>query len=180
MWNGKPVHWRGLASYQLPSDLWAYQEIIHDCRPTHIVETGNGDGGTTLFLAACAEPPLVFIIAIDQRHQHLPKHPRIMPLLGSTLDEGIIAILQANLTSQPTTVILDSDVYSELHVAAELEAYAPLVTPGQYLIVCKTHRPDWGAAPALERFLAEHPEFEQDFERQPDPTLNPGGYLRRR
>ena len=66
-------------------------------------------------------------------------------------------------------VILDSD-HSQAHVSAELSAYAPLVTPGCYLIVEDTcvngHPlyPDHGPGPmeALDAFLPQHPEFEPD------------------
>lgn len=86
-------------------------------------------------------------------------------------------------------VTLDSD-HDALHVEAELEAYASLVTPGSYLVVEDTavdvygidaeFYPNGGPGVAVERFL------ERDSHFSPDRTcerfmlgMNPGGWLRR-
>jgi cephalosporin hydroxylase len=91
-------------------------------------------------------------------------------------------------------VVLDSD-HTHDHVLAELRAYAPLVTVGQFLVVADTFVEDippqahrrraWGPgnnpATALRAWLDESSGFE------PDPFVNakllltasPGGYLRR-
>ena len=86
-------------------------------------------------------------------------------------------------------VILDSD-HSQAHVAQELEAYAPLVTPGSYLLVQDgvidtlpvfAHgRP--GPLPAIHAFLRAHPEFEVDRAKSERflITHHPSGWLRRR
>jgi len=66
--------------------------------------------------------------------------------------------------------------------------YAPLVTPGSYLIVEDTNingnpvYPEFGPGPmeAVQEFLPEHPEFEVDRECEKfGLTFNPSGYLRR-
>jgi len=89
----------------------------------------------------------------------------------------------------PVFVILDSD-HSQAHVARELEAYAPLVTPGSYLLVQDgvidtlpvfAHgRP--GPLPAIHAFLRTHPEFEVDRAKSERflVTHHPSGWLRRR
>ena len=92
-------------------------------------------------------------------------------------------------------VVLDSN-HTHEHVLAELEAYAPMVTPGQYLVVADTvvehipvqrHRPrPWGPGnnphTALVEFLRTHPEFEADDHLNAKllMTSSPGGYLRRK
>ena len=88
----------------------------------------------------------------------------------------------------PVFVILDSD-HSQVHVARELERYAPLVTPGSYLLVqdgsidtlgyFKTSRP--GPLPAIRDFLQRHPEFRLDRERCDRflITHHPDGWLQR-
>ena len=85
-------------------------------------------------------------------------------------------------------VILDSD-HSRPHVAAELELYAPLVTPGSFLLVqdgstdvisvFRSGRP--GPLPAIHDFVARHPEFEIDRARSArfPITHHPDGWLRR-
>ena len=83
-------------------------------------------------------------------------------------------------------VILDSD-HSRDHVFAELRAYAPLVTPGSYLVVEDTSigrpvQPGLGHGPheALEESLRESPEFVRDPLREKFfLTFSPGGFLRR-
>ncbi len=84
-------------------------------------------------------------------------------------------------------VILDSD-HSQAHVARELEILAPYVTPDSYLIVEDTNinghptYPSFGPGPfeALERFIADHPEFVVDSSREKFLlTFNPKGFLRR-
>jgi cephalosporin hydroxylase len=93
-------------------------------------------------------------------------------------------------------VILDSD-HSHDHVLAELRAYGPLVTKGQYLVVADTllGRLDPGQTPkrrsqvllkgneplaAVRSYLAECDRFEVDAELNGKLILSSsvGGYLR--
>jgi cephalosporin hydroxylase len=84
-------------------------------------------------------------------------------------------------------VILDSD-HSQTHVRAELQAYAPMVSLGSYLVVEDTNvnghpvLPDFGPGPmeATQEFLISHNEFVRDPSREKFMmTFNPGGFLRR-
>jgi cephalosporin hydroxylase len=84
-------------------------------------------------------------------------------------------------------VILDSDHHGD-HVARELQAYAPIVTPGSYLIVEDTNlngnpvAPNFGEGPweAVRSFLKSHKEFEADPSMEKFLlTFNPGGFLKR-
>jgi len=84
-------------------------------------------------------------------------------------------------------VILDSD-HKKDHVLGELQAYAPLVTKGMYLIVEDTNIngrpvfPGFGPGPgeAVDEFLAANRAFVRDPARERFfVTFNPGGYLRR-
>ena len=157
-WSGNAVLWRGLPSFQLPSDLFAYARLIHETQPDFIIETGSGDGGTTQFLRDVCQ---------------LEAHGTVIGISKDSLAWAKSAGLEGSVMA-----ILDSDVYSAKHMRDELEAFAPLVTRGQHLIVCHTDRADWGSGVALTSYLSEHgAEFEQSPE--PVPTLNPGGYLRR-
>jgi len=107
---------------------------------------------------------------------------------GSSTDLGIVARLAQESRGKKTMVLLDSD-HSRAHVAQELEAYAPMVSLGQYLIVEDTNinghpaLPGFGPGPmeAADEFLTRHSEFERDPSRERLMlTQNPGGYLRRR
>ncbi len=44
--------WLGIHAEQNPSDAWVIQEILFDCRPDLIVETGTHNGGGALFYAS--------------------------------------------------------------------------------------------------------------------------------
>ena len=74
-------------------------------------------------------------------------------------------------------VLADSD-HSFHHAYRELELYHRLITPQSWLVMEDT---DW-AEPrdAVAKFLARHPEFAADRQREKfHMTFNPGGYLRR-
>jgi hypothetical protein len=45
------TRWMGVVLYKFPTDLWVYQEIVHETRPTLIIETGTAHGGSALFFA---------------------------------------------------------------------------------------------------------------------------------
>ena len=186
-WMGFPVH-------KSPNDLWVYQEIIHQTRPTLILETGTAFGGSALYLAQVGEhagrPRVVTVDLTNARPKNpLPAHPNITYLAGSSTNPAVVEAMRSHV--RPTDrvmVILDSD-HSAAHVRAELELYAPLVTLGCYLIVEDTNvnghpvYPLHGPGPmeALAEFLPAHPEFEVDPAREKFMlTFNPGGYLRRK
>ena len=98
-----------------------------------------------------------------------------------------------------TLVLLDSD-HNRRHVRRELEAYAPLVTSGSYLVVADGVMRDLSDVPggeaswqsdnplaAVDDFLTTHTEFERVQPPRPSPhgsltdgvTYWPGGWLRR-
>jgi cephalosporin hydroxylase len=118
-----------------------------------------------------------------------PAHPRIRYVSGSSVAPEVVSELEAVADSaQRVMVILDSDHQCE-HVAKELAAYAPMVTPGCYLIIEDTNVnghpvvPEYGPGPAeaLHQFLVEDERFEVDSSREKLLfTFNPGGFLRRR
>ena len=89
-----------------------------------------------------------------------PQHPRITYLAGrSSTDADVLAEVRRRVEGRRTLIVLDSD-HSQRHVEAELEAYAPLVPVGCYLIVEDSNigqiREDLMPGPlqAIETFLA--------------------------
>jgi cephalosporin hydroxylase len=182
------TYWLGVRTQKAPSDLWIYQEILHETRPDVIVETGTADGGSALYLASMCDlvgHGRVITIDIEPENPTLPKHERIRYVRGrSSVDPGLDLELGP---SSRVMVILDSD-HTEAHVRAELERFAPLVSPGCYLIIEDTNinghpvLPTFGPGPmeAAQEFLATHPEFEVDRGRERHlVTMHPRGYLRR-
>ncbi len=184
--------WLGKPSAKCPLDLWVYQEILFDRRPDLIVECGTYFGGTAHFLACMCDlvdNGRVITIDVRERQPHRrPRHPRIEYRTGSsTAPETVTGVEAAVQQGDRVMVILDSN-HRKDHVLAELQAYAPLVTPGDYLVVEDTNvnghpvRADHGPGPmeAVDEFLAGNDEFSIDESREKFfMTFNPRGYLRR-
>lgn len=186
----KDTFYRGTRAYKCPTDMWVYQELIDELKPGLVIETGTFRGGSALFIAdrlQLAGRGQVVTIDVDVQPNR-PQHPRLTYLTGSSVDPGILAQVRERIDpALPVLVILDSD-HSAAHVAAELEAYAPLVTEGSYLIVEDTNvnghpaAPEHGPGPfeATQEFLARTEEFEVDARcERYFLTQNPQGYLKR-
>jgi cephalosporin hydroxylase len=112
---------------------------------------------------------------------------RVEFIKGSSTDPKIVAELGNRVKGHKVLVILDSD-HSKNHVLNELNAYAPMVNVGSYLIVQDTNvnghpvRKDFGPGPmeAVEEFLAANKQFESDVSRERLLfTMHPKGYLKR-
>ena len=123
-------------------------------------------------------------------------HPlarRIHMIQGSSIAaDTIAAVRQFASHSSNILVCLDSN-HTHEHVLAELEAYAPLTSVGNYCVVFDTvvenlpaqmwtDRP-WGPGnnpkTAVRKFLQAHPEFQidQSVHQQLLITVAPDGYL---
>ena len=197
--------WLGLPVIQMPTDIVALQEVIWETRPQLVIETGVARGGSLVLYASILEllgEGEVLGIDIDIRahnREAIEAHPlahRIRMVEGSSLDKAVLG--EARRTAEAVErvmVVLDSD-HTHDHVLAELRAYGPLVTVGQFLVVADTfvehiplqehRRRAWGPGDnpgtALRAWLDEVEGFE------PDPFVNakllltasPGGYLRRK
>lgn len=196
-------HWRNVTCMKDPCDLLMYQEIVVENKPDIIIECGTFCGGSAFFLADVCDligHGLVATIDIathcevpirleDTPREFRPKHSRILYIVGAD-DTNVDTLTYLKQYIQPETkvmVILDSD-HTYPHVKKQLELYSELVTEGQYLIVedtnvgwliKKQYRP--GPLKAIEEFLAKHPEFYIDYDRERNLlTNNSSGYLRKR
>ena len=212
-WQGRPI-------IQYPQDMVAMQELIWQIKPDLIIETGIAHGGSLIFSASmltlldycdavAQDQPLdprsprrkVLGIDIEIRAHNraaIDAHPmsnRIEMIQGSSIDPDIIARVHAKAKGhQRILVCLDSN-HTHEHVLAELNAYAPLVTPGSYCVVFDTvieDLPDdmfpdrpWGPGnnpkTAVREYLKTHPEFKIDRSIQDKLliTVAPDGYLKR-
>lgn len=212
-WSLKYYHnfsWFGLPILQLPEDLLRLQEVIYRVRPKVIVETGIYRGGSLVFHATLLEAMGGGrVIGVDREipgdvRQAISSHKlgsHISILQGDSTDPSIITGVKALAEeAAPVLVVLDSG-HSKDHVARELECYAPLVTPGSYLIATDGimaelfdvpgGSPDWendNPTAAANDFAARHPEFEHahpswlfhDGPLTENVTYWPGAWLRRR
>jgi cephalosporin hydroxylase len=202
-WLGRPI-------IQLPDDMLRIQEAIWQVQPDVILETGIAHGGSLIFYASLMEmmgKGRVIGLDIDIRAHNraaIEAHPmmkRITMIEGSSVAPEVVAQVKALIKpSDKVMLILDSN-HSAAHVAAELEAYADLVTPGSYilsqdgvmqLVAGAPRAPaEWATdnpITAVEAFLARHPEFElakppRPFDETletPDCSHHPVGWLRRK
>ena len=202
-WLGRPV-------IQLPEDLVRTQEVIWRTRPDVIVETGVAHGGSLILYASLLEligQGRVIGVDIDIRPHNRaaieshPLAPRIQLIQGSSTDPATVAqVTEAIPPGSRVMVLLDSN-HTKEHVRAELEAYAPLVTPGCYLvatdgIMSDLHdvpggQADWTwdhATAAAEEFASAQADFVlgdparpfQEGAIEQAVTYWPGGWLRRR
>lgn len=212
-WLGRPI-------IQYPQDMVAIQELIWQIKPDLVIETGVAHGGSLILSASMLamldycdavqtgvllDPtrPKRRVLGIDidireHNREAIEAHPmtsRIDMLQGSSIAPEIIAEVHKRAAGhERILVILDSN-HTHEHVLAELEAYAPLVTPESYCVVFDTviedlpaglypDRPwDVGNNPktAVHEYLSKHSEFEvdEDIEAKLLITVAPGGYLRR-
>ena len=185
------THWLGVRTDKNPLDLWIYQELLHELRPDLIVETGTAFGGSALYLASICDlldhGKVVTVDIIEQEGR--PQHPRLEYVTGSSIAPEIVEDVKRRIEPGGTAmVVLDSN-HKRDHVLEELRLYAPLVTPGSYIVVEDTilngHpvSPEFGPGPmeAVDAFLAETDEFEVDRRREKlYLTFNRKGYLRRK
>jgi len=177
---------------KFPTDLWSYQEILHDCKPDLIIETGTFFGGSTFYLAKLCD---LFergrVVSIDTCHDHVYsevlQHPRISLITGSSTAPEILEMVRSLIREgDRVMVILDSD-HREEHVLKELEAYSSFVSEGQYLIaedgiVDSIYPKKMGKGPlaAILTFLSRSRLFTPDYYRSRFLlTLCPSGYLYR-
>ena len=190
--NFASTTWLGTPIWQNVLDLWTIQETLSELRPALLIETGTHRGGSALFYAQLMDllgTGRVLTIDVVNKHQGV-EHPRIQFLDGSSTDPAIVeqARRAASEADGPVMVILDGN-HDRDHVAKELELYGPLVSPGSLLLsqdgvidkvwFFRDTRP--GPLEANRDFLARHPEFEYDRERNErfGITHHPVGWLRR-
>jgi cephalosporin hydroxylase len=189
-----PVNtWAGRAVLKLPTDLWMYQELITRVQPHLVIETGTAKGGSALWYAhvldVLSAPADCRVVTVDLDACEVP-HPRVVSIVGSSTAPEVVARVRAmaRACGGPVLISLDSD-HSEAHVAAEIAAYADLVTVGSWLVVEDTNvggRPVWvsiedgGPGAAVQAFLTTRDDFVVDvYCERHGHTNNPGGWLRR-
>ncbi|MEJ8572493.1 cephalosporin hydroxylase family protein [Microbaculum marinum] len=183
-WNQKHNYtfsWFGVPIIQLPEDMIRYQEVVAAVQPDVIVETGIAHGGSLVYSATlCRMLGKGRVIGIDidirpHNRKRLEEHPlidMITMLEGSSVDPEMVGRIAGEIREgESVLVVLDSNHTYE-HVAAELEAYAPMVTPGSYIVatdgimrdLADTPRgaPGWttdNPANAAQDFVARNPDF---------------------
>jgi cephalosporin hydroxylase len=212
-WLGRPI-------IQYPQDMVAIQELVWTVRPDLIIETGIAHGGSLILSASMLamldmcdaieagttidprkSARKVIGIDIDIRDHNraaIEAHPmasRIQMFQGSSIGADVVKQVHDAAKGYKTVMVFLDSMHTHDHVLGELNAYAPLVSPGSYCVVFDTFvddmppkffadRPwDVGNNPktASREWLKAHPEFSVDTptESRLMVTVAPEGFLRR-
>ncbi len=183
-WNQKYTYtfsWLGVPVIQLPEDMIRYQEAVSELKPDVIIETGVAHGGSAIYSASlCKLLGKGRVVAVDieirpHNRRRIEAHP-LAPLIklfeGSSTAPAIVDAVRAEIKPGDTVLaVLDSN-HTYQHVMDELEAYAPLVTPGSYIVATDGYMQELEDAPrgqagwsrdnparAARDFVAKHPNF---------------------
>ena len=191
----KKTTWMGVDCWKSVADLWNYQEILFELKPSLIVEFGTAHGGSALFFAnimrLIGEP--FKVLSVDATHGLLnPAARRDADILFYESRSTVPAVaeyIRRLRTEFPGKIfaILDSD-HSMNHVLAEMKLLRPLLSAGDYLLVedsmLNGHPvlPGWGPGPyeAIEAYENEFPDdYQHDVAREKKFgwTQAPNGFL---
>lgn len=184
-WAVKHVYtftWLGRPVIQLPEDLLRVQELIYRLRPDVIVETGVAHGGGLVFYASlCRLLGKGRVVGVDveirpHNRAAVEAHPlssHITLVEGDSAAAETVAGVKALVGQGETVLVLLDSSHSKEHVLSELEAYAPLVSTGSYLVAMDGRimelaaggpraGSDWGwnnPAAAAAEFVRRNPAF---------------------
>jgi cephalosporin hydroxylase len=185
--------WLDVPIWQMPEDLLRLQQIIVEVKPKWIVETGTKFGGSAIFFSSLLklmghEDGGVITVDLTQYPEAVKTfsghcHAELVrkSIVGDAASKGVVDEVADAMKGNngPTLVFLDDNHNAE-HVYKEMTLYAPLVTPGGYLIVTDTVFEDLAGTPvgtptekypdvkqsnprvAVNRFLSERTDFVRD------------------
>ncbi len=155
-WLGRPI-------VQVPTDVYAIQEIIWQVKPDLIIETGIAHGGS-LILSASMLALIDYCEAVEQGHtldpkkskrcvlgidvdirshnrEAIEKHPLvhlIKMIEGSSIDSEVVDQVKVLAKNYKKILIFLDSNHTQDHVFNELEAYATLTSVGSYCVAWDT------------------------------------------
>jgi cephalosporin hydroxylase len=170
------TRWMGVKCEKWVGDMWNYQEILFDLKPSLVIEFGTRHGGSALFFASILTkqigPPFK-VLSVDISHKLLDpaaqRDPNILFVKSSSTAPAIAEHIQHLKAEFPGKIfaILDSD-HSKNHVLAEMKLLRPLLSAGDYLVVEDSNinghpvLPGSGPGP-YEAITAYEDEFPNDY-----------------
>jgi cephalosporin hydroxylase len=185
----------GINCYKSVSDMWNYQEIIHNLKPSLIVEFGTAKGGSALYFSTILKPvnPESRVVSVDVNsagiEDRVKRDGHIELITGSSTDIKVENRLKElrGVYKGPVFAILDSD-HTREHVLGEMELLRKVLAKGDYLVVedgIVNGRPvlkGWGEGPweALDEYFSKYPDdYTRDTERENKFgfTFAPRGFL---
>jgi cephalosporin hydroxylase len=176
------------------ADVARYRTVIERTDPDGIIEIGTYSGKSAVWFARTAGCP---VLTIDVQHTTVDadtlaaaQAAQVTLLLGRSTSPSVIDSTFAWARHKRRIMVSVDGDHSGPVVAAEMNAYSPLVKPDGYMIVedgivrwLPEQWPYYTGNPldAIETFLAAHPEWanDQELEDSAPTTQFPGGFLRR-
>ncbi len=188
------VHYKGVQTTTLPLDAWIYQEIIHERRPTVIIEIGNQCGGQTMFLRDCLMNNDIDdargVIGIDiHRVRMAPKAwdwPDIKWITGDACSQKVLNEVKDYIKPEDRVMIVEDSSHEYEKTLTILQNFGPLVSKDQYFCIEDTllgQFIEFGkkkprAYEAVDEFMQSSEDFVVDRNREKwFITLNPEGFL---
>lgn len=185
----------GIKCLKSVTDLWNYQEIICEIKPSLIVEFGTLYGGSTLYFAHILSiiNQNFKIFSVDIDHSNTDKlvksHPNIELCTCSSTDLKLIKRIKELREKYSGNIfaIIDSD-HKKNHVLAEMNLLKNVLYRGDYLVVedgIVNGNPimeDFGEGPfeAINEFMKLNPNdfiIDEKREKKFGMTFAPSGYL---
>ncbi len=171
----------GVTTWKSVSDMWNYQEILCERKPSLVIEFGSNQGGSALFFASVMRQiggrsrccPWTSPQAARSGRTQGPGHPVRRVVVDGSGNRRADRATQERVP-RPIFAILDSD-HTKDHVLGEMKLLRPLLSSGDYLLVedsiVNGHPvlPGWGPGPyeAIEAYEAEFPDdYAHDVERE--------------
>lgn len=183
-WDNKYVYsfsWLGRPIIQLPEDMVRIQELIYAVQPDLIIETGIAHGGSLIFYASlCKAMEKGRVVGIDieirpHNRKAIETHPLfafVTLIEGSSIEPAVVDEVKAHAAAAERVIVFLDSCHTKEHVLAELNAYAPLVTLGSYIVAmdgimeqvvgAPRTQPDWtwnNPRQAALEFVESNPEF---------------------
>jgi cephalosporin hydroxylase len=173
-WFGRPI-------IQLPDDMFRVQEVLYRLRPDVVIETGIAHGGSLVYYASIFEAMghgRVIGVDVEIRPHNraaIEGHElkkRIDLIEGDSVAPSTLDQVRALMRRGEVAIVFLDSNHTRKHVLAELEAYAPFVSAGSYIVATDGIMRDVADSPragedwlhdnpyeAARDFLASHPEF---------------------
>lgn len=186
-WETKYVYtftWFGRPIIQVPDDMFRVQEVLYRLKPDVVIETGVAHGGSLVYYASLFEAMKHGrVIGVDieirpHNRKALDAHElrhRIELIEADAVADATVAQVRELVAPGETAIVFLDSNHSYAHVLAELEAYAPFVSVGSYIVATDGIMKDVADSPragadwirdnpfeAAKTFLAAHPEFVEE------------------
>lgn len=182
--------YKGVNCAKCPFDYVMYQMIISEIKPDLIIEIGANEGGSALYMADLlklqGKGVLHTIDIADRVHPLARAHERIT-FFGNGWDNYDLDLAKG----YETVLVIEDSSHTYQNTLDAIRRFAPVVTPGSYLIVEDgiidelglTAEFDGGPVKAIKEFLPAHNEFQldtywSDFFGK-NATFNTIGYLKK-